>query len=221
MQTFTLDTNCIISLDEGRTDAPAVRALVDAHATGAARVAVVAISASERQRGGGQLQSFTAFQERLAVLGLAHLEVLHPMAYADICYLDHCLATDEEMERLERSIHEILFPNIEFLWPAFCKAHGTDPAATAIDRKWLNAKCDVQMLWCHINGNRDVFVTADEDDFHAPSKKAALIALGAKRIERYGPQIAGKNVRCVSCGHTFLVRQPQGPGRHSARDAGC
>lgn len=28
----------------------------------------------------------------------------------------------------------------------------------------------------------------------------------------YGPQLAGKNVRCVSCGHTFLVRQPQGPG---------
>src|SRR6478672_2901379 len=28
----------------------------------------------------------------------------------------------------------------------------------------------------------------------------------------YGPQLAGKNVRCISCGHTFLVRQPQGPG---------
>jgi hypothetical protein len=28
----------------------------------------------------------------------------------------------------------------------------------------------------------------------------------------YGPDIAGKNVRCVSCGHTFVVRQPTGPG---------
>jgi uncharacterized protein (TIGR00266 family) len=28
----------------------------------------------------------------------------------------------------------------------------------------------------------------------------------------YGPQLSGKNVRCVSCGHTFLVRQPHGPG---------
>ena len=28
----------------------------------------------------------------------------------------------------------------------------------------------------------------------------------------YGPQIAGRNVRCQACGHTFLVRQPTGPG---------
>ena len=28
----------------------------------------------------------------------------------------------------------------------------------------------------------------------------------------YGPEIAGKNVRCVSCNHTFVVRQPTGPG---------
>jgi uncharacterized protein (TIGR00266 family) len=28
----------------------------------------------------------------------------------------------------------------------------------------------------------------------------------------YGPQLAGKSVRCVACGHTFVVRQPLGPG---------
>jgi hypothetical protein len=104
MRTFTLDTNCIVSIDEGRADAAAIRALANAHADGNARVAVVAISASERQRDGQQLQS-SIFQDRLAALGLAHLEVLRPMAYADICYFDWSLLTHDAMERLEGRIH--------------------------------------------------------------------------------------------------------------------
>ncbi|UXN73192.1 hypothetical protein N8D56_19795 [Devosia sp. A8/3-2] len=40
MLTFTLDTNCIIDLEEGRPQAASVRALADAHAMGAAEVAL-------------------------------------------------------------------------------------------------------------------------------------------------------------------------------------
>jgi len=56
---FTLDTNCLIDLDEGRRNGPLVRALADARPA-RANVAFVAISASEKQKGGRQLSaSFT------------------------------------------------------------------------------------------------------------------------------------------------------------------
>ena len=70
---FTLDTNCLIDLDEGRPNAPYVRQPVDAHPNGA-HVAYVAISASEKQQGGrGQLKLFEEFHDRLKRLGVAHL----------------------------------------------------------------------------------------------------------------------------------------------------
>jgi hypothetical protein len=84
--TFTLDTNCLIAIDEARPETYAVRALVDAHAAGAAHVAVVAIAASERQRSGGYMENFGDFQRRLAVLGIEHIGILQPMFYSDITY---------------------------------------------------------------------------------------------------------------------------------------
>jgi uncharacterized protein (TIGR00266 family) len=39
-----------------------------------------------------------------------------------------------------------------------------------------------------------------------------IICPACGKESAYGPQLAGKTVRCVACGHTFLVRQPQGPG---------
>jgi hypothetical protein len=47
MRTFTLDTNCLIAIDERRPEAASVRTLADAHAAGKANVAVVAMSASD------------------------------------------------------------------------------------------------------------------------------------------------------------------------------
>jgi hypothetical protein len=182
MRTFTLDTNCILAIDEGRSEASAIRALADAHAVGTAHVAVVTISASERQQGGGHLQSITAFLERLARLDLGHLDILDPMAYADVAYLDWCLLSDEGMEELERRIHAILFPTVEFRWQDYCDTRGFDPAAPPTDRKWRNAKCDVQAIWSHMHRKRDVFVTSD-GNFHLPTNKVRLIALGANRIE--------------------------------------
>lgn len=60
MLTFTLDTNCAIAIaiGEGRPEAKAIRALADAHARGKANVALVAITASERQKDGEPLESF-------------------------------------------------------------------------------------------------------------------------------------------------------------------
>jgi hypothetical protein len=181
MRSFTLDTNCLIAVDEGRPEAEAVRALADAHAAGTAAVAVVAISASERQPGGGYIQNFGEFRARLAELGLAHLDILRPIMYWGFTFWDYSLWSDAAVQALEKRIHEILFPNVEFLWEDYCRAAGLDPASTPAGR-WRNCKCDVLAIWSHIHGNRDVFVTSD-GNFHIAAKKAALVALGARHIE--------------------------------------
>lgn len=180
MNTFTLDTNCVIAVDDGRPEAKDIRSLVAAHDAGEADVAVVAISASERQQAGSYLHNFAEFQRRLESLGMGKLRILAPMAYFDITFLDWCLLTDAKMETLESEIHKILFPQIDFLWFDHCAKHGIATSELPSGR-WRNAKCDVQAIWCHIYNGRDVFVTSDTN-FHSEKKKAALVALGAKQI---------------------------------------
>jgi hypothetical protein len=185
LQTFTLDTNCIIDVAKKRPAAPAVQALADAHTAGRADVAVVAIAASEKQPDGHYSKDFTEFHNRLVSLGLGHLKVILPMGYWDICFWHQCLWVGES--KLEQEIHSILFPTVPFLWEDYCRANNLDPLdrppnpSTGKWRKWRNCKCDVQAIWSHVHHKRDVFVTSDTD-FH--DKKAALIALGAGRIER-------------------------------------
>jgi hypothetical protein len=181
MRSFTLDTNCLIAIDEGRPEATAIRSLADAHAVGKAAVAVVAISASERQTGGRYIADFAEFRARMAALELAHLDILPPIMYWDITFWDYSLWSDAAMQALERQVHETLFPNVEFLWQDYCRANGLDPASTPTGR-WRNRKCDVLAIWSHIHGNRDVFVSSD-GNFHVPAKKTALVALGAGHIE--------------------------------------
>jgi len=183
MWTFTLDSNCIISIDEGGQDAAFVRRLIDAHAAGKAQVAVVAISAADRQRAGSYLDNFDAFRDRLAALGLAHLEILKPMACFDISFTGWCIEADEAMAALEKQIHDILFPHSEFTWQDYADANGLDPDSLSPQGDWRSRRCAVQEIWTHIHNKRDVFVTAD-DEFHKPAKKSALFALGAAQIER-------------------------------------
>lgn len=78
------------------------------------------------------------------------------------------------MLRHEQELHTILFGHHQFEW---------DPSQNATAyRKWLNRKCDVQAIWSHINAGNDVFVTSDAN-FHKTTKRARLIAAGAKQLE--------------------------------------
>lgn len=182
MPSFTLDTNCIIALENDEPSAPAIRTLVDAHGRGNITVAVVAISASERQKDRRQLQNFVEFQRRLAALGLGHLEILPPIFYWDVGFLDWSFwADDEVMLKLEQNIHAVLFPASPFLWSDFCAVNCIDPASTSPNSSWRNRKCDVLAIWSHIHDGREVFVTND-GNFHR--RRAALIELGAGRVER-------------------------------------
>jgi hypothetical protein len=183
MVSFTLDTNCLLAVDEKRPAAPAVLALADAHQIGRASVALVAISASERQRAGGHLESFEEFKRRVAALGLGHLELVPPMLYFDVTFWDYSLWHDDAMQKQEEDIHKVLFPGIPFLWSDYCAANGLDiHSAGSQGKNWRNAKCDVQALWSHLHARRDVFVTSDKN-FHLHSKKPQLLSLFNARVE--------------------------------------
>ena len=167
---LTLDTNCIVDLEEGSGEADALLRIVEAHAAGRIVLRVAGISASERQPSGGYAPTFTPFQDRLRAAGLASAEILRPMVHLDTTYLDQMVLADERMLDLERQIHEILFPELEFQWEDFCRKRGFDPVSTPLHKKWRNAECDVVAMWCHINYGGDVFVTTDRN-FHKQSKK--------------------------------------------------
>lgn len=182
MLKLTLDTNCIVALDEQREPAAgALLNLLTAHAAGTVQPRLVACSASERQRPGHYLENFDEFQQRLVNLQLDHLEILRPPATLDVAYLNQMvLIGDDDLLLLER-IHEVLFLTHPFDFGAALNAAppGSDPEA--IGRKWRNRRLDVEALWCHIHYEGDAFVTTD-DNFFKETKAPQLAALGAPMI---------------------------------------
>lgn len=141
------------------------------------------MSASERQPGSGYIANFGVFQDKVRSAGLGHLRMILPMIYWDVSFWDQALWSSPQMGELERNIHGVLFPKIEFDYKQFCNVNGLEEGGFLGERmKWRNAKCDVQALWSHIYAKRDVFVTSD-NNYHKNSHKPALIALGAGRIE--------------------------------------
>lgn len=76
---FTLDMNCLIDVEEGRSSAPFIRDLVSLHKQNGINIAISAIGASERQRTGRYAESFSEFQEKLKANGFDNLELLLPL----------------------------------------------------------------------------------------------------------------------------------------------
>lgn len=180
MLTFTLDTNCLYDLDERRSAAPYLDQVLAAHRDGRASVALVAVSASERQRGDGYFETYADFLARVATLGLSDLPILKGMAYLDISYWDHALYADDAMKAREREIHAALFPSFPFGWVDFAVSRGisTDDIRGASARPWRNKFCDRQMFWAHDHADRDVFVTSDANF----SRLDALPAFAGRRV---------------------------------------
>jgi hypothetical protein len=182
MLTFTLDTNCLIAVDENRAEASAIRSLSDAHRQGRANVAIVGISASERQTDGNMLDDYSKFTDRVASLNMSHLPVILPMCYWDVMFWDACIEPDAELVLLEARIQQILFPTVPCSWADYCQLYDLDPEGSPQDKKWKNAKCDVQAFWCHASQRRSIFVTTDKN-FHTAKKKPKLLAVAPGRIE--------------------------------------
>ena len=166
---MTLDTNCIIDLEEQRPDSKYLVEIIDAWRNSRVNLAVVAVSASENQPGGRVNETYNQFQEKLAVVGLAGVEELLPLAYWNVFYWDHALWSSKEMEELEAKIRDALFPGIQT----------EAPSSEKEARVWRNKLCDVLVAWSHAYHKWDVLVTRDEN-FH--KKKESLMQLGVERV---------------------------------------
>jgi hypothetical protein len=187
MHSVTLDTNCLIDVEQGGKHARAILALVARHRAGVIDLRLPAISASERQPGGRHLANFTEFQARVDAAGLGGLRLIEPLAYTDMTFWDSCVLGDDATAALERRIHEVLFPGIQFLYTDYCRARGLDPEVAPPEGKWRNAKCDVLVAWSHIHHGGEILVTNDSR-FHKATKKPLLTALGIGTILR--PEVA-------------------------------
>lgn len=191
MPRVTLDHNCIIDLEEHRAAGTHIHQLLDAHRDGKLQVRLVAIGGSERLRDGTYAKNFGEFQAKLKAIGLDGLETLKPMLHYGIGFWDWSLWAGPDLEELEHKIHTVLFPEIEFGWSDFCRRRGLRPEDLMQPgaKVWRNAKCDVQAMWCHIYHGGEFFITSD-GNFHKPSKKIALIGLGAGDILRPDEAVA-------------------------------
>lgn len=180
MLKLTLDTNCIIAIDEDRQpEAGSLRSLIKKHDAGKVYLQLVATSASERQSSGPYLDNFGKFRDRLNSIGLGHLQLLLPLMVFDVSYLDWCVLADDQDLRMLEDIHSVLFPGQPYiLQDALALADKTvDP--DAVEQKWRNRALDVHALWCHFRYNGDVFVTSDKN-FHR--KQASLARFGPVQV---------------------------------------
>ncbi len=184
----TLDTNCIIDLEEKRPNAQAISDIVHLNDQQMIEVRLVAASGYEKQRGETCYTNFDGFLEKIRPLGLSDLIILAPLFYVGVSALGYSMVADEPMVLFEQKIHDILFPSMPFDYNEFCTLMKVDPnhshfPNSTTDAKWINAKCDVQAMWCHIYYNGNVFVTNDTN-FHKETKKARLLEIGAGAIVR-------------------------------------
>ncbi|PKV89913.1 hypothetical protein [Streptomyces sp. TLI_146] len=181
MLSFTLDTNCLIAVEEERPEAEAVRELVAQQGASRATVRLVATMAAENQRDGTVLDSFSHFQRRINGLGLGVLEILAPVAACDLTYLDWCVLAHDEAEAEAIKLHEVLFPTSPFGYLDAVPENLGDEARQLAERKWRNQQLDVLVLHTHIMAKADVFVTNDKN-FLKQSKRPRLAELGARLI---------------------------------------
>jgi predicted nucleic acid-binding protein len=167
MLKLTLDTNSLIDVAEKRDDARYVLQLLDAHKREEASLALVAASASERQRGEDEqavfLSNFSVFNARRTTLGFGDMELLPSIARQNISFFDRTVTGGDESLSRERKIFRVLASQSEPEWADYAKASGVDPSIRAgkayLD--WRNKLIDAQAYWAHEHAGRDVFVTRD------------------------------------------------------------
>ena len=180
----TLDTNCIIALEENEQPAAGyLRRILHGPTDQELRLRVAGISASERQRGGKLSETFHDFEAKLAQVGLENAEILLPPVIWDMTYWDNAILGSEEVDEEAKRIHEILSPTTPFEYEAYCRRVSRAAVAPDVDRKWRNRVIDTWALWSHCHYGGGAFVTSDEN-FHWPGKKTALARLGAGAILR-------------------------------------
>lgn len=162
--TFTLDTNCLIDVEEQRPAAVHVIRLLNAHAAGLVDIALVASSASERQPEGGFLEDMATFEERCRRLGFGGLDLLKPIMRWGVGFWNNGYWSWAEGEAREKEIYLAMFPTSPHEWSDFARHQGVDVADTSSSAyfRWRNQILDAQAYWAHENARRGTFVTSDK-----------------------------------------------------------
>jgi hypothetical protein len=181
MLKLTLDHNCIIDLDEDRQpQASCLHELLELHDAGSLEIRLTAVSAAEKPYGKPHLTNLGEFQERLETLGIERLELLKPIAYLGIAFLDWCVLGGGELSQLDERIHKALFPDLPMKLAEYIELRA-DQDPVKLERDWRNKKCDVLSMWCHVYYGGDIFVTSDKNFFE---KLSPLLEIGAGDILR-------------------------------------
>lgn len=178
---ITFDSNCLINLKNKTGQHKEIEKIIDAHKKKRALVFIPAISASEYQKGGIRYSNYKEFRSFLKTIGCGNLSEIFPMGYFGVAFWGHALYSGPKEQELEKRIHNVLFPYVEFRYVNYCKKHSIDPKIKPMDKRWINKKCDVQFLWSHINSSNDIFVTEDKN-FFKHTKKSNLEKIGANLI---------------------------------------
>ena len=151
-----------------RTEAAAVQQVGHAHAAGTANVAIVPISASERQRRCPTALIQDLSSSAFKPLHLGHLEILtrwptwmSPISIAPSFQTVRCNTSNG------RNMRSSFVPSSSY-WPNYRRDRDLNPVEPSADPKWINAKCDVQALWSHIHYRRQVF-DASYANFRSPT----------------------------------------------------
>jgi hypothetical protein len=177
----TLDPGCLIDLEEQTATASYLHCLAALHRSTEICLRVAAIGASERQPHGIYAADFREFQERLAAVGLASVDILRPPFQAGLTFDCWSAWFDEEDHRLLRDLHAILFPEMPFRWSDFLYARGPLARRDVLYARWRATRCTVLALWCHVRCGGGIYVTCD-DAFWRPRARRRLAALGAGAV---------------------------------------
>jgi hypothetical protein len=160
---LTLDTNCIIAVEEARSQQASILSLRSLHDEGRIELRLVAASASERRMRGKPVRTFDEWSRYVTNLGFGGLDILKPIRVWGVGVWGQDVWGDgAAASQLYDDIAKAMFQ--------------TERPEGA------NKICDVLMMWAHIWYQGDCFVTTDADDFLSEAMRQKLIALGAGEL---------------------------------------
>ncbi|MBV7407536.1 hypothetical protein [Maritimibacter sp. DP1N21-5] len=183
--TLSLDWNCVVEVEEGRSQSKDVLRLVEHHRAGTADVALLATSASENNRSKRFPGSAAVFKERIFALGWDDLPIVSTPGIFGLTYWDWSFYVGDgpKFKRDIAALWTVISPRVDRDLNSYL-VEGTELTAEAIQGpelyKWRNAWCDVHSAYSHIHAQRSVFVTNNIRDFQANA--ADLGALGMRSI---------------------------------------
>lgn len=178
----TIDTNCLIDVEEGREGCQFITRLKELNDAGIIKLRIPAIIASEKRINGKQINHFDEFKEFLQSIGFGDLEILLPQFYWGVTFWGYGIwNSGEKGSILEDKLQNILFPGFIFNYVDYCTANHITDTKFPVEVKWRNKKCDVLMIWSHIYHDGEAFVTRDSN-FHKQEHKEALVALRVGKI---------------------------------------